>query len=86
MLTIPFIALLSQQLYNEFQLWLVHHGGDEEFANNRLVRAFMEDIEEGRYEVGELLREDAHRIYLELIPCITGESTIKADLLSQVVV
>ena len=66
MLTIPFITLMSQRLYEEYLLWLQHRGCDEAHAGNELAYAFIREVEAGGYEVPSDVKTDAHRLFPEL--------------------
>lgn len=65
MLTIPFITLLTQELYEEYVFWLHHKGGDDENTTDDFVFSFLTEVEQGSYEVAVALRPEADRLYLE---------------------
>jgi hypothetical protein len=71
MLIIPAVALMSEQLYHEYQSWLLHHGISDELIVNEAVHQFLENVEEGRYDIPDGMKADAHRLYLEVRTCRT---------------
>lgn len=85
MLTIPFITLMTQRLYEEYLLWLQHHGCDEEHAVNALAYTFIREVEAGEYEVPIDVKTDGHRLYLEISGCLpkapkpTAQSLLEAS-------
>lgn len=75
MLTIPFITLMSQGLYEEYLFWLQHHGCDEEHAGNEMAFAFIQEVETGGYDVPSDVKTDAHRLYVENRYCLPKSGT-----------
>lgn len=82
MLTVPFITLMTQRLYEEYVLWLQHRGCDEEHAGNALAYAFIREVETGEYDVPCDVKTDGHRLYLEISGCLpkTAKSTSQSLL------
>lgn len=70
MLTIPFTTLMPGRLYEEYLLWLHHHGCDEEHTGYDTAYAFIREVEAGGYEVPCEVKKDAHRLYLEVRGCL----------------
>ena len=77
MLTVPFITLMTQRLYEEYVLWLQHRGCDEEHAGNALAYAFIREVETGEYDVPCDVKTDGHRcIWKSVVACLKPPSQL----------
>lgn len=74
MLTIPVVALMTQGLHEEYLYWLQHQRCDDQVATNAMELAFIQSVEEGRYDVSDGVKADAHRLYLEVRTSCTAFS------------